>query len=345
MPDDAPAPTERSWVGVIVALLLFLVLPPWLRWVAPVTSSLLLLLPALGAMMVVGWWAGGSVVLAAVWLGVGAAAVVLPVPHSAFDGLQRGWAVLVAASFGLACVAGRTQSLIGRALTAVGISAAVAMSLIIASPGGVGRVQRTAQAEFAGRVARMVSEVDSSFASAEWKEQAKASPRMAEFGTAVQQQLRGFPEAAAQYVLVAPALLALESIVALALAWALYHRWSRARLGPPLGRVRDFRFSDHLVWGVVLGLVMLVVPLAAGIRYAGVNLLVFFGALYAFRGFGVLWWFVAPSRLTVALMVLLGVLLAPVAVPALVALTLGLGVADTWLDWRNRARPTIQSSE
>ena len=49
MPDDAPAPTERGWVGVIVALLLFLVLPPWLRWVAPVTSSLLLLLPALGA--------------------------------------------------------------------------------------------------------------------------------------------------------------------------------------------------------------------------------------------------------------------------------------------------------
>ena len=344
-PGDAPAPAERGWAGVIVGLVAFLILPSWFRWMAPVTGSLLLLLPALGTMMVLGWWAGGGAVIAVLWVGVGVAAVMIPAPHGAFDLLQRGWAVLVAASFGVACITSTTRPLVGRALIAIGMSTAVSAALLLGSTGGMERVQRVVQAEFAGRVTQMVSEVDSSFASDDWKERVKASPKLGEFGAAVRQQLQGFPEAAAQYVIVAPALLALESILAVALAWALYHRLSRARLGPPLGRIRDFRFSDHLVWGVVAGLVMVVVAPSTGIRYAGVNLLVFFGALYVLRGFGVLWWFVASSRLTVALMVLLGVLLAPVAVPAFVALALGLGVGDTWLDWRNRARPTIQSSE
>jgi hypothetical protein len=133
-----------------------------------------------------------------------------------------------------------------------------------------------------------------------------------------------------------PATLALESLLALALAWSLYHRLNRARVGPPLARLRDFRFSDELVWGVVVGLVLALVPTLAPLRGAGYNLLAFFGALYALRGLGVLSWFFAPGRAAAAVLIVLGSVFLPVSLP----LALGLGLGDTWLDLRSRARPT-----
>ena len=53
-----------------------------------------------------------------------------------------------------------------------------------------------------------------------------------------------------------PALLALESLLALALAWTLYHRFSRARIGEPLGRLKEFRFNDQLVWGLIVAVAL-----------------------------------------------------------------------------------------
>src|SRR6185503_17639405 len=95
--------------------------------------------------------------------------------------------------------------------------------------------------------------------------------------------------------------LALESILALAIAWSMYHRLSRARLGPPLGPLRDFRFNDQLVWGLIVGLTIVFLPTLTSVRAVGNNLLVFFGALYAVRGLGVLSWFMAPGALAATL--------------------------------------------
>jgi hypothetical protein len=136
-----------------------------------------------------------------------------------------------------------------------------------------------------------------------------------------------------------PALLALESLGALALAWALYHRLSRARIGAPLARLRDFRFNDQLVWGVIVGIVFLAVPTLHAYRTVGANLTLFFGTLYAVRGTGVLAWFLRSARpglVTLVAVALLAALLAPAF-----ALGLGLiGLGDTWEDWRAKARPT-----
>ena len=98
-----------------------------------------------------------------------------------------------------------------------------------------------------------------------------------------------------------PSLLALESLAVLALAWGLYHRVSRARIGPPLAPLKEFRFNDQLVWGLVAGITAVAVPTLTAFRVVGLNLLMFFGALYALRGLGVLTWFFAPGRLMVAL--------------------------------------------
>src|SRR3954464_12635090 len=115
-----------------------------------------------------------------------------------------------------------------------------------------------------------------------------------------------------------PSLLLLESLVALALAWATFHRLSRARLGAPLGPLKDFRFNDQLVWGLIAGLAIVFVPALDFLGGTGRNLLVFFGALYAIRGFGVLSWFLAPGALAIMLMVGFAMLWLPVLTPVAV---------------------------
>ena len=144
-----------------------------------------------------------------------------------------------------------------------------------------------------------------------------------------------------------PAMLLLESLVALALAWTTYHRLSRTRLGAPLGQLKDFRFNDQLVWGLIVGLAIVFVPTLGFLGGAGRNLLLFFGALYAVRGLGVLSWFTAPGALAITLLVGFAMLFWPVLSTVavlgfmLLALTaFGLGLGDTWADWRRRARPT-----
>jgi hypothetical protein len=148
-------------------------------------------------------------------------------------------------------------------------------------------------------------------------------------------------------VAVFPAILALQSLAALALAWATYHRLARTRLGPPLRPLREFRFNDQLVWGLIVGLTIVLLPTLNALHGVGKNLLIFFGALYAVRGFGVLSWFMAPGTFGIALAVGFVLLLAPV-LNAFVALaflmlcvaSLALGLGDTWADWRSRARST-----
>ena len=76
--------------------------------------------------------------------------------------------------------------------------------------------------------------------------------------------------------------------------------------------MREFRFNDQLVWGLIVGLTIMLVPTLTALSGVGKNLLVFFGALYAMRGFGVLSWFMAPGSLGVTLGVGFVMLWAPV---------------------------------
>ena len=144
-----------------------------------------------------------------------------------------------------------------------------------------------------------------------------------------------------------PSLLALESLLTLALAWAIYHRLSRARIGAPLRPLREFRFNDQLVWGLIAGLTIVFLPTLQSFRGVGSNLLLFFSALYAIRGLGVLAWFLAPGALAATLTIGFAMLWLPViqfaAVVGFLLLLIaafGLGLGDTWADWRRRARPT-----
>jgi hypothetical protein len=130
-----------------------------------------------------------------------------------------------------------------------------------------------------------------------------------------------------------PALLALESLAALALGWGIYQRLSSVKIGPPLSPLTEFRFNDQLVWGVAVGATLCLLPTFAEGRTAGLNLLAFFGVLYLLRGLGVLAW-IAQGRYLI-----LGILsLIPPFGVMLGVLALALGLGDTWLDLRRRAR-------
>jgi hypothetical protein len=74
---------------------------------------------------------------------------------------------------------------------------------------------------------------------------------------------------------------------------------------------------------------------------AGLNLLCFFGALYALRGVGILSWWIADRVALFALpvLVVLVSLLGPTLVLATVAVVaLAVGLSDTWRDFRLAAR-------
>src|ERR1700716_1088742 len=92
MTDAAPpAPTERGWGKLLLALAAFLFLPhiPPLNVMLPVEDTLLLLLPAIAACCLVGWWAGGRLLLALVWVGLALRVITLPAPPGAIGNPVR----------------------------------------------------------------------------------------------------------------------------------------------------------------------------------------------------------------------------------------------------------------
>ena len=315
---------------------LFLVLPmtPMLRILLPVDQTLVLLAPALATCALVGWWAGGRLPLAIAWTALaGWVLWQFAAGGGTVPLLACGWAVLLAAAFGVLGLSEQREAkrpLLPRALAAIAISALLAGATTLAVPDGRTAVRAVVQREVDRRSAEAVGAWQATTHSAKWREMVAQRPLADSLAAQMEQQLQSAPSYA---ITLFPAMLALESLASLALAWAVYHRVGRARLGPPLAALREFRFSDHAVWGLVTGLVLVVSGLAH-VDAIGANLLLFFGVLYALRGMGVVLWFLAPGRLVTALLFVFGVLFWQV----LGVVALGVGVGDTWVDWRRRPR-------
>jgi hypothetical protein len=339
-----PAPSERGWGKLLLALAAFLFIPwmPPLRALFPVEETLLLLLPALAACCLVGWWAGGRLFLALIWVGLAAWALAQPTVPGSFYNLVRGWSLLLAGGFGLVCLLAAQRAFFSRALATLALALVLVLAMSARGPLTLRRADDAVRVELARRNAESVA-IFRTFVK-EHPEFVQAMPEMAALPDDFETQLKVTAETGLGLF---PSLLLLESMAALALAWATYHRLSRMRLGVPLGHLKDFRFNDQLVWGLIAGLAIVFVPALDFMGGTGRNLLVFFGALYAIRGFGVISWFLAPGALAVTLLVGFAMLWWPVlktvAVLGFMLLALaafGLGLGDTWADWRRRARPT-----
>ncbi len=232
---------------------------------------------------------------------------------------ERGWALLLGAWFVVLFLALKRASFTARALLATAATAATSAIFMVLRPGSFGGLDQALATQLRSAVSQQVQL---------WK-------------TAKLNLPPAFMDAMYSFVrtrtFVAPALAALASMAALALAWGVYRRLAarEERALPPL---RDFRFRDDLIWIVVAGVLLVLIPgLGPAALRAGSNLLTFMGALYALRGVAVL---VAMSSGAFGFGGLLLVLFAALAdswIPALVmAAAVLVGLTDTWLDLRAR---------
>jgi len=341
--------TERGWRKLILALVVFVVVPtvPQLRAFLPLEQTIYLLVPALAACFLVGWWAGGRSLLAIGWVALAAWMMwQRPGAPDAFHNLERGWSLLLAGSFGLACLFGERRPLFARALGALSVALFLALAMSAMGPVPLSEARQTIATEYVQRNQETMSRINGFISDhpKEWSGLTSRFPQLDKMPSETESQLNTLSRFG---LTVFPSLLALESLLTLALAWAIYHRLSRARIGAPLRPLREFRFNDQLVWGLIAGLTIVFLPTLQSFRGVGSNLLLFFSALYAIRGLGVLAWFLAPGALAATLTIGFAMLWLPViqfaAVVGFLLLLIaafGLGLGDTWADWRRRARPT-----
>jgi hypothetical protein len=230
----------------------------------------------------------------------------------------RGWVLMLSGWFVVTLALLPHLNLTMRALSAIGGATASAALLFLVNRSGWERVDWTVGQQLRDGAADMRA-----FWVGRMKDEAWASD--------VSVALDRFAEwQAAAY----PAMLAIASLAGLALSWWL---WRRLVLQEPrpLAPLREFRFSDHLIWIAVAGIFLVVLPFSAPFTRTGANLLAFMGALYALRGFAVmLSLYGTPGLLGVVLSVVIFVFLYPIVM----ATTLMVGLTDTWLDLRARQR-------
>ena len=133
-----------------------------------------------------------------------------------------------------------------------------------------------------------------------------------------------------------PGMLGLQSLAALALA-----SWWVARIGRRddprirLRPLREFRFNDQVVWVLIAGLLLVILPSGELATRIGYNALFFTGALYALRGFGIFAFLAGGSASPIG--ILLGGLIAIFLYPLVLTAAVLVGLGDTWLDVRGRA--------
>ncbi|HEX2723075.1 MAG TPA: DUF2232 domain-containing protein [Gemmatimonadaceae bacterium] len=330
----APAPVRGSWRRLAIGVSAFMLAPfvPAMRVILPIEQTPLLLIAAVAVCALIGWRNGGRLSLAIVWLAL--AAVLLGStagpPGGEYNWLARGWTLLLAASFGIVSVIVAAEAFFPRALSALAVATSLGFALVLVSPGGPARVATSMATEYNRRNDQSIASLREVSAQPGWRAVVERSPSLQRLTEESEAQLASIPRWS---TVLLPALLALESLAALGLAWALYHRMSRVPIGPALGKIRDFRFNDQLVWGVAVGASIYLLPAFAEGKNAGLNLLLFFGVLYVLRGIGILAWMSKGKVMTYLL-----VALAIFAWPVITALAFGLGLGDTWLDLRTRAQ-------
>lgn len=148
-----------------------------------------------------------------------------------------------------------------------------------------------------------------------------------------------------------PARLVVSGILGLVVAASWHQKITHRPLGRPVGELREFRFTDHLIWLVIAGVAILVIPevrifqdladrsdgwdrVLYTVTYwapVAINLLLVCAALYAARGAAVIRRVLRPGP-AIALAVIATMFLLPFALAGLAAL----GVADTWIDFRQK---------
>ena len=143
-----------------------------------------------------------------------------------------------------------------------------------------------------------------------------------------------------------PGLLVLQTLAALTLAWQWHQRIATVPLGAPALPFRQFRFSDHWVWGLVAALLVWAIPKLAALKGVAFNLGLVLSVLYCLRGAAVVVALAGGAGIPIWTLTV-GTVIAVVLVVPLLVLIPGLwmlGVFDTWLAFRQRraSQPSVR---
>jgi hypothetical protein len=141
-----------------------------------------------------------------------------------------------------------------------------------------------------------------------------------------------------------PAMLALQTLAGLALAWHLHLRLAPAGSvssvapTPAPARFKDFRVGDGWVWGIIAWLGVLILPVSSTLHMAGTNVGLVASVLYVLRGAAIVVTFAEAFGVSAVTLVVVGGLAAALAVPLLFVLPglCTLGITDTWYQYRRR---------
>lgn len=260
-----------------------------------------------------GWGLAAAAVALAVALGGGA--------RDALWYAERGWALLAGAWFAALTVRHPSSTFSSRALGAVAGAAGVA-ALLLGLRSGAWRALEWAVEDRLGRGMATAMEALRLLGGG-----GDALPPA--LATAVQETVQTQAQ-------VFPALLGISSLAGMGVAWWVYVRLSTGS-DQGVGPLRDFRFNDHLVWVFIGGLLLLLTPWEEVLARVGANAVVFMGALYALRGAAVILFLSGGLSLFGYVMLAFGLVLLP---PLVLTGAMVVGIGDTWLDVRSRARST-----
>jgi len=302
---------ERGWTltrAVLLVAATVLLSPISPVWLVLVPLALLLL-----AFRTEDWM---SMAMAAVILGLGFAG---SRPGGMEWYVPRAWGLIAGGAFVAVTAARGHTVLVGRTLGAVGLALMVVLAIGALRPGVLQAVDWWMAAEIR-QAALAAGDILQQF-------RGNTDPDLSrQLDAAVQKWVDLQQD-------VYPAMLSLATLAGLGLSWFGLERLSGSARS--LGPVRDFRFSDQLIWLLIGGLMLLVLPLGGFAFRLGENATLFMGGLYLLRGTAILMWIGAAAATSVWTAVLL-TLAALFLYPFVLGTALVLGVSDTWLDLRAR---------
>ena len=242
--------------------------------------------------------------------------IVMVGPYDGMWYLERGWALLLGGCFvGLSIVRPKMK-ISDRALEAVFGALVLAAILMTLMSGAWNIVDWVISDRVRATVAQVIALLLS------WGSEGLAPALI----TALYQT-------AEVQILIFPALTALASMSALLLSWWLFIFFS-GRSEEALGSVKNFRFNDHLIWMLVVGLFLLFTRWSEPLQRLGSNAVVFIGALCAVRGAAVIVFITGGFSVLGYAMTLLGLFIVP---PIVLGGAVLIGIADIYLDFRKRS--------
>jgi len=239
--------------------------------------------------------------------------IVMVGPYDGMWYLERGWALLLGGSFVGLSIARPKMKISDRALEAVFGALMVAVILMILIPGAWNVVDWVISDRVRSTVAQVIA-----LGGGEG-----LAPAL----------ITALYQTAEIQILIFPALTALASMSALLLSSWLFTSFS-GRSEEVLGSVKNFRFNDHLIWILVVGLFLLFTRWSEPLQRVGSNAIVFIGALCAVRGAAVIVFITGGFSVLGYAMTIFGLVIVP---PIVLGGAVLIGIADIYLDFRKRS--------